>query len=84
MTGTELRQIRLEAIEGVDGWHLRLVLTRHDEEGSYSEPEVFVSDGDLPLMASSLDQAWIVLVTVLHLLEEAGGMGDIRGMRLRR
>jgi len=71
MAGTELRQVRLEAIESVTGWHLRIVLTAHDEEGSIGEPEVFVSPGPIQTVNGALEQAWLILQAAQLVLADA-------------
>lgn len=71
MAGTELRQVRLEASESVSGWHVRVVLTTHDDEGTYGDPQVFVSTGPITTVRSSISQAWWVLYWAQQVLLDA-------------
>lgn len=75
MAGTELRQVRFEAIEQVTGWHIRIVLTRHDEEGTSSEPIVVLVDEPVAHTSDTVDQGWLVLLAAMQVLNDLAGHG---------
>jgi hypothetical protein len=75
MAGTELRQVRFEASEGVGGWSVRLVLTQHDEEGSYTDPIVVTMIEPIPVSTDTLDQAWLVLLGTMQIVDDLRGHG---------
>lgn len=75
MAGTELRQVRFEALEQVTGWHIRIVLSRHDEEGTVSEPIIVLVDEPVAHHADTVDQAWSVLLAAMQVLDDLAGHG---------
>jgi hypothetical protein len=82
-TGEQLRQVRLEAHEGVGGWHVAITLTAHDSEGTPGEPFVLRTHTLMPSVDDELDQAWVVLICGAHMLEDAGSVGRVSGMSSR-
>jgi hypothetical protein len=76
---TTVWTVRLLAEEGVAGWTVGLWWYGHDDEGQAHDGGHLTTVVSIPKIDSELDQAWLVLVTALHMLEEAGSVGSLRG-----
>lgn len=77
-----VRTVRLVAEELPGGWSVAVWWYGHDNEGDSHEGDHLTATVQIPWVDTDLDQAWLVLVTALHMLEAAGPTaGTIRSWR---
>jgi hypothetical protein len=67
-----VRTVRLVAEELPGGWSVAVWWYGHDEEGDSHEGDHLTATVQIPWVDTDLDQAWLVLMTGLHMLEAAG------------
>lgn len=73
-----VRTVRLVAEELPGGWHVAVWWYGHDEEGASHEGDHLTTTVQIPWLETDVDQAWLVLMTGLHMLEAAGSVGSTR------
>lgn len=73
-----VRTVRLVGEELPGGWHVSVWWYGHDEEGQSHEGDHLTATVSIPWIDSDVDQAWLVLMTGLHMLEQAGSAGNAR------
>jgi len=56
---------------------LRVTLSVLSKEGFEGEPKTWRHVAQVPWIDSEVDQAWAILVTMLHMLESQGAMGRV-------
>lgn len=67
-----VRNVHLEAREGVGGWRIRLWLTYQGIEGLRDESRFLSAHVPVPDTNLELDQMWLVMLSAMQLLEEHG------------
>lgn len=73
-----VRTVRLVGEELPGGWHVSVWWYGHDEEGQSHEGDHLTATVAIPWIDTDVDQAWLVLMTALHMLEQAGSAGSSR------
>ena len=73
-----VRTVRLVGEELPGGWHISVWWYGHDQEGQSHEGDHLSTTVQIPWLDTDVDQAWIVLMTALHMLEQAGSVGSTR------
>jgi hypothetical protein len=79
MSGKALRTIHLNANEHKGYWQLRVSFDNYDREGTADEILTIRKPAQIPDTDDAYDQCWLVLVTAVHMIEEAGASGRIAG-----
>jgi hypothetical protein len=82
MTEYPLNVIHFTANEYKGYWSLRLTLTQVDNEGYDEEPLTWRGKSVIPRIESPIDVAWCALISMAHILEKEGSIGNIRGAAL--
>jgi hypothetical protein len=73
-------QIHANANQHGKDWALRVTVTQYDADGLPTEPRTVRGHASLPDVQDELDQAWIVLVQLAHMLEREGASGRVGGV----
>jgi len=73
------QSLYLRAFEQKGYWTIKIALDRYDSEGTADEVLTLREVSTAPSVDGELDQAWVLLVTALHILERHGAMGRIAG-----
>nr|CRY93642.1 hypothetical protein [uncultured prokaryote] len=73
-----VRTVRLVGEELPGGWSVAVWWYGHDEEGDSHEGDHLTATVSIPYLETDVDQAWLVLMTGLHMLEQAGSVGNVR------
>jgi hypothetical protein len=60
-------------------WQLRITVDRFERDRFDEQTFTLRESVKVPLVDSDVDQAWVLLVTMLHALEKAGAVGRVRG-----
>ena len=79
---TVTRTVRLVAEEMPGGLHLAVWWYGYDDEGDSTDGGHLSTTMQTPILETDVDHAWLVLVTAVHMLEEAGSVGRIRAVPL--
>lgn len=73
-----VRTVRLVGEELPGGWQISLWWYGYDNEGDSHEGDHLNTTVSIPWVETDVDQAWLVLMTGLHMLEQAGSVGSTR------
>lgn len=73
------RSVYLRAFEHGAYWTIKIAVDEQDDSGTTSEPLTLRESTRAPKTDDPVDQAWVLLVTALHVLERHGAMGRISG-----
>lgn len=71
------RTIHANANEHEGYWQLRVTFSALDEEGTESETLTWRQPCKVPSVDSQVDQTWILLIMMAHLLEREGAVGRV-------
>ena len=79
MAGKDNEAVYLRAFQNGGYWTIKIGGDRYDSEGTADEVLTLREVSQAPRSDDAVDQAWVVLVTALHILEKHGAMGRISG-----
>lgn len=71
------RSIHANAHEHEGYWQVRVSMSTVSGEGLQEQTITWRKPTKIPDIQGDLDQAWVVLVTMVHLLEKEGAVGRI-------
>lgn len=73
------RNLYVRAFEQDGYWTIKIAVDQYDSEGTTDEVLTLREVTKAPSTDDPVDQAWVILVTSLHILEKHGAMGRISG-----
>ncbi len=76
---TENFSVHANANQHGKDWALRVTVSKYGPEGPIGEGRTVRGHASLPHVDDELDQAWVVLVRLVHLLEAEGATGRLAG-----
>jgi len=77
--GEDQRAVFLRAFQQGKYWTIKIQIDTYDGEGTADDTQLVRTSLQMPLTDDPVDQAWVVLINGLHLLEAKGAAGRISG-----
>lgn len=75
--GQRSYQLHANANQHGRDWQMRVTLTTLGSDGFEGEPQTWRGHGTMPDVDGEIDQAWVILVNLCHMLEAQGSVGRI-------
>jgi hypothetical protein len=73
------RTVHLSAFEHQGYWTIKLHVDAYDSQGTTDEQVNLRTNAKVPITDTGVDQAWLILITMIHYLEAQGALGRVRG-----